>query len=402
MWFLVFLQLFLGCAFYARVGLAIAPYDFPAIPSHFPPLDHAKFATNFSDPFMTQNTTKHVPRIVWVSFKTRPESLDDIGFEMVDVITQARKDGWTVYCLGHVEQILFMELYYPETSILWAIKSIHPNAGASVSDIWRVAAVHAFGGLYLDDDSSIRAPLEEVVEPTDRFIIGREPQNFHDHCYHKQFHLSGPAMTKTYNSTDWYSLFGSKRFLQWIFIAEPRHRILRRILENMAEVIRLEYLGGFSMYRLPKEAKWKLIICATGPDIWTSTIREMVMKKELLGVDDPDWRVLNKHGFVEYQANFKNSGTKHYQARLGQHYARKMHTNLLSSYAPFNLSSYEHWPVSDGGRTFYYIDKGVRRAIPDYDTYTMMGFSFEDNFLIGSEDLNSIPLGDAMPAISDQ
>lgn len=381
---------------------AVEQYDLPALPAKFAPLDHDRFATNYSNPLgKSSAAVKHIPRLMWISFKTRPESIDDISDELVSVINRARQEGWTVYCLGHVEQMQFLEIYYPETSLLWAAKMIHPNAGAAVSDIWRVAAVYAFGGMYMDDDSIIETSLEEVVQPSDRFILGREKHKYGDSCYHRKFHLAGEAISEKYNVTGVGDLFGGRGILQWLFLAEAEHKILRQIILNLAEVLRLEYLGGFSMYRLATEPTWKFIICGTGPGLWTSTIREMVVSKELA---EDEWRLLNKHDFVEYGAVYKLEQMKHLLSREGSHYMYKMikdRSLLLSSYAPFNITHYEHRAVSDGGRTFYYIDKGVRRNFPNYDTYTMMGFSKEDTFVIPHDELVAIPMGDDLPAISD-
>ncbi len=391
------------CYALATPTAAVGDYfNYPVLPAHNPPFDAKPFTMNYSAPLKLNETTKHIPRILWISFKERPVSLDDVGEELGTMITQARNEGWTVYCLGHHEQVLFMELYFPNTSLLWAVQNIHPNAGASVSDIWRVAAVYAFGGLYMDDDSVVFHYLEDIVQPTDKLIIARERVPFNDHCYHKQFHLSGVAMKKKHHLDDLSHLYGNRRFLQWMFLAAPRHAVLRRILENMVEVIRLEYLGGFAMYRLPTEPTWKYIVCATGPDLWTSTIRELTLNKEIV---EADWRVLGMHDFVEYHAHFKLRASKHYKKRSESHYIKKMleeRTNLLLNYAPFNLSMYEHWPVSDGGRAFYYIDQGKRRGFPNYDTYTMMGFTKEDTFVLSHADFINIPMGTELPAISDR
>jgi mannosyltransferase OCH1-like enzyme len=42
-----------------------------------------------------------------------------------------------------------MQLFYADTSILWAFNMIHPLAGAFASDIWRYAVLYKFGGFYI-------------------------------------------------------------------------------------------------------------------------------------------------------------------------------------------------------------------------------------------------------------
>ena len=105
-----------ACVFYTP------PYELPVFPESFPPFDQEKFALPFTAPLNSANTTKLIPRNMWVAFKTRPEALEELSDELQSMIDQARKDGWAVYCLGHKEQILFMETYYANTSLLWEIK----------------------------------------------------------------------------------------------------------------------------------------------------------------------------------------------------------------------------------------------------------------------------------------
>ena len=49
------------------------------------------------------------------------------------------------------------------TSVEWAYNLIRtPPYFASKADLWRYAVMYTYGGMYLDDDSDIRTPLDEV------------------------------------------------------------------------------------------------------------------------------------------------------------------------------------------------------------------------------------------------
>ena len=49
-----------------------------------------------------------------------------------------------------------------------------------------------YGGAYIDDDSDMKRPLDQMVEPLDEFIITTERNGFNaDACYVPQYHLSG-------------------------------------------------------------------------------------------------------------------------------------------------------------------------------------------------------------------
>ena len=39
---------------------------------------------------------------------------------------------------------------------------INPVMGSVKADIWRYCVLYTFGGLYLDDDSDIAVPLDDV------------------------------------------------------------------------------------------------------------------------------------------------------------------------------------------------------------------------------------------------
>ena len=56
-----------------------------------------------------------------------------------------------------------MNTTFRDTSILWAYNAINPLVGAARADIWRYCVLYTFGGLYLDDDSDIKVPLDNVI-----------------------------------------------------------------------------------------------------------------------------------------------------------------------------------------------------------------------------------------------
>ena len=57
----------------------------------------------------------------------------------------------------------FMNRTFADTSILWAYNAINPLVGAARADIWRYCVLYLNGGLYLDDDSDIKVPLDNVL-----------------------------------------------------------------------------------------------------------------------------------------------------------------------------------------------------------------------------------------------
>jgi hypothetical protein len=78
------------------------------------------------------DTRKLIDRNVWVAFKNKPASLDALDEELTTIIQRARNDSWNVYLLGHEEQMRFFEVYYANTSLLWAVKVLSSEAGVCV------------------------------------------------------------------------------------------------------------------------------------------------------------------------------------------------------------------------------------------------------------------------------
>ena len=87
---------------------------------------------------------------------------------------------------GDEEIDRFMTQFFPNTSISWAYNMIHPKSRVAIAgttilihflvlptircfshcvmyvDIWRYAALYAFGGFYIDDDADFNESLDKV------------------------------------------------------------------------------------------------------------------------------------------------------------------------------------------------------------------------------------------------
>jgi len=61
-----------------------------------------------------------------------------------------------------------MDTVFANTSLQWAYSKIHMAYAASKADIWRYAVLYTYGGMYIDDDSDMKTPLDEVRRSIDR------------------------------------------------------------------------------------------------------------------------------------------------------------------------------------------------------------------------------------------
>ena len=366
----------------------------PVFPAQFPDIfNDTDTVTNWTVAKVKKTNEKAIPRNVFVSFKTKPAAQNDLDDELNKFINTSIHEGWNVYLHGHAEQIQFMERYYANTSLLWAIKLISPVAGASVSDVWRVAVLYAFGGMYIDDDAYWSSSLDSFVGVNDSLILTTESGPYKDGCYRKDFHLSRPAFDKTLNrSIVWDHYWKGRRMAQFVFFAKPRNPVLGRFLENIVEQLRLEYMEQSPIYRRQGEPKWKVIVCTTGPDIWTTSIYEMVLAGQFNNVR------VERADFSAFGCQFKISEAKHFQARKSSHYYG-MRTSYLSSYHPTCAEQFEGQLIEHDSKAFFLVEKGVKREFLTSEALAFANFSAGDAYHI-SDDANfeTLVKGENMPA----
>lgn len=382
----------------------------PAYPAAFPAeLNATSVASNWTSAVLPPASApplrpKLIPRNVFIAFRNRPESSTILDEEILRFINGTRYDGWNLYLYGHAEQMEFMERYYANTSLLWAIKLIGPGAGASVSDIWRVAVLYAFGGMYIDDDAfwdPARTSLENFVGEKDALILATEHGPYRDECYwDPSFHLSS-AFLKNLSATTkgpqkpfvFNDHWRGRRFSQFAFFSRPQHPVLGRILTNLVEQIRLEYTEQSAVYRRPGDQRWKIIVCATGPDLWTSTIYEMVLTNTFA-----DTRVVDK-SFIDYGCYFKIGNAKHVQARQSTHYYG-MRDAFLRAYHKTCPAVFEGQVVQHPNAGFFVVQNGSKRAVPSPAALEKMNLSMGASHIVTNPDnWAAIPLGEPLPAV---
>lgn len=127
-------------------SIAAQDYDNPVFPPSLPELPAV-------DPYYK----KHIPRRLWIAVKDRKDDLPGTLKQFF-----ARNQNWNITVCDNLCKDNFMSTVFAGTCILWAYNAINPAVGAAKADIWRYAVLYTYGGVYLDDDSDIRKPLDEV------------------------------------------------------------------------------------------------------------------------------------------------------------------------------------------------------------------------------------------------
>lgn len=107
---------------------------------------------------------KHIPRQLWIAVK---DKADELPGHLQAFF--ARNPEWHVNVCDNACKDAFMRKVFAGTSVLWAYELINPLVGAARADIWRYSVLYTYGGVYLDDDSDIKVPLDQVLHLVDRF-----------------------------------------------------------------------------------------------------------------------------------------------------------------------------------------------------------------------------------------
>ena len=149
--------------------------------------------------------------------------------------------------------------------------------------------IHVFqmaAGMYMDDDANIGTKLDDVVLPTDKFLLGKEPYDFDDRCYTPDFPLSNHSITQRFFApTDSNphpavpTLFDNKFFFNWAIFSNPGNPLLLRIMEHIVALLKAEYLNESKIKLSPLDHRGKLLMCATTFPI-THAAREMIFESK--------------------------------------------------------------------------------------------------------------------------
>jgi hypothetical protein len=361
------------------------PWTLPVVPENAP----------------TGNATdKRIPRDLWIAVRDLKEPLN---YQMQPLFD--RNKNWNVHVCSNEMKDEFMNTTFAGTSLLWAYHLIHPIAGAAKADLWRYAVLWTYGGAYIDDDSDMMTPLDNVVEVTDTLVVSYEKNGFNgNRCYIPKYHLSDFA---TYGDGDQRTdsdVFHGRMLLNWAIIAAPRHPVLYAVMKNAVEIIRQEYMRESVLRSLHTAYAWEIIMCATGPSLLTGSARELVLQNHTnLNIR------LGGNDFKPYGGKFKavhipvRHDPKHYMHQMNR---KGGHVDLLKEYQSEAMLTTEQLAAWDkkaiqgqNGRAIYVLDSGKRRSIPNFDTFLKLGYKMSDVIVLSDARMSAISMGEPMPSL---
>eukprot|EP01036_Dinobryon_divergens_P030427 gene30427-39670_t len=354
--------------------------ELPVIPDSLPePLKPRNNSSNGE----SNSSKKHIPRHIWIAVKDERDELPGHLKGFFD-----RNSNWEVHICDNKCKDTFMNTTFANTGINWAYNVINPLIGAARADIWRYCVLYLHGGLYLDDDSDIKVPLDNIVQPNDRLIMSEEGSSSLGDCYIPTYHLSDASTFIRYpnfsqalhyhgvdEKTNLPIFFHDHTLINWAIFISPRHPVLLRTLHHIVEILRSEYLRKSFIHFARWEPRWKYVMCSTG-FVLTYTVRELELENSLPNEYYPRISVNN---FKEYKGNVKAIWTgndpDHYMKRM-----EKKKVPLLHEYAPVSIEAIADYlegrsVMGDAGKEIYLIRNRTKCTFGSYELFLKLGFT---------------------------
>jgi hypothetical protein len=369
-------------------AMAIDPWELPIVPSDY-------------DTLFSKETS--IPKHLYVSTRQDGHNVSLESSYIQWMFKSAEMSSWQTHLATRADWRTFMKTYYHDTSILWAFEAINEQLPVSQCDIWRVALLYAFGGVYVDDDSFIGIKLDNIIQPSDRLILSTE-KNKLGSCFHQSYKLSEHALHERYAPWVWEQM-NDTVYTTWAMFAAPRHELLREVMQTMVDTISAEY-KRLPIVQYPraevKKARFRMVICHTGPVVLTSVLRAFILKsiqnnntaaiERAFRVVAPDWK--------EYKGIFKTDFTRFYR---NGHYAKTLMKDptmkMLKEYFPFAPRVYDGHAICDGGRAIYVVQDGRKRLVPNMDTLRFMNYQEGDVIVMRNQtEFDAIPMGEPLKA----
>lgn len=109
-----------------------------------------------------------IPKRLWMTYKTN--ALPEQAFECVNSWV-AKNDNWEVCFMDDVGADTFIREAF--SAEFYKMYEGLPH-GVVKADVWRVAVVYAYGGLYADIDTVCNQPIDSWVSDNDDLVLGVE------------------------------------------------------------------------------------------------------------------------------------------------------------------------------------------------------------------------------------
>ena len=143
----------------------------------------------------------------------------------------------------------------------------------------RYCVLWAYGGFYIDDDSSISDPLTDIVKVNDTLILSSEKRKYSE-CYlshyklsRKQLNMLKPDENNNSNNSnnnnkkpllqDRLDLFDHAT-VNWALFSQPGNLVIENVLRNIVNIYKMEYLKRPVFKIKHHDMRALQVICSTG------------------------------------------------------------------------------------------------------------------------------------------
>jgi hypothetical protein len=156
-----------------------------------------------------------IPRIIHQTYQSW-DALPQAVRENI-VAMRARNPGWSYCFYDDAAMARFIRDEYGPV-IFSYFERIDPLYGAARADLFRYLVAYRIGGVYLDIKSSVRRPLDEILQPNDQLILA-------------QWSAGGRFEGAGTHDWDFAGLLEGGEFQQWHVICTPGHPYLYAVIQ---------------------------------------------------------------------------------------------------------------------------------------------------------------------------
>ncbi|WP_299284675.1 glycosyltransferase [uncultured Mucilaginibacter sp.] len=193
-----------------------------------------------------------IPRIIHQTFMSK-----NLPAELQENVERIKRlnPGWTHILYDDNDIQTFIRKNYG-VKMLSYFGRINPRYGAARADLFRYLVMYKCGGVYLDIKSTCTKPLDEVLQPDDKYILAQW-RNKPGENY------AGYGLSKE------VAFIEGGEYQQWHIVAAPGHPFLKAVIETVIRNIDnyrpwLHGTGGIGVLRL------------TGPLVYTLAIHPLL------------------------------------------------------------------------------------------------------------------------------
>lgn len=249
---------------------------------------------------------KKIPRIIWVAVKN---ASDELPGSMLAFLK--RNSEWQVNLIGNKDKDIFIDQVFANTSLQATYHLISPLLGAAKADIWRYAVLYLFGGVYIDYDSDLGVPLDDIVQPDDSLILSEEGADFFE-CYVPSYPMSSnstyrkfggaaastggaltdnPIAAKTVSNGPVF--FGGKFLVQWAMIAAPENPLFHRTIRNLIDLVFKDYFRETVILLRRHTHRMVQLLCTTNY-VMTASLRHLLLEDRASGQVTVSPRIMHR------------------------------------------------------------------------------------------------------------